>query len=498
MIPPIAVILSWPVIVYLFCRGRGPQITLIVAVLGGYLFLPERININLPGLYELNKTSIPAYAALIACFVAVSQAKTRKTLQTAGLNSAQWLAGWLPRERIPRVLIAMMVLGVLMTILTNRDPVVGPGVFLPGQRLYDAGASILFLMITITPLLLARKFLAYPEGQRLLLTGFCLAGMAYAPLVLFEVRMSPQLNQWLYGFFAHSWIQHVRPGGGFRPIVFLQHGLRVSIFLTAAVLVTVGLARVSEGKARVGFLAAALVLLVSLVLSKSLGALMIALIFAPIMLFAPRRMLILAAACTATLVLLYPILRGTSLVPLDSIQNFASGINEKRGQSFGTRLYFEEVLLARAQERPFFGWGGWGRNLYIGEERAIPDGQWIIILGRYGWVGFLAIFGLLVLPAILLFKRWKKDGIGMETAVIAAALAASVIDLIPNSGLTPDKWLLAGALWGRLELGRISEQAPADPPPVRLGYKRARQSRSKATQPTRYTRQKQEKKRPDP
>lgn len=494
MIPPIAVILSWPVIVYLFCRGRGPAITLLFAILGGYLFLPERININLPGLYELNKISVPAYTAIIACFVAVSQAKTRRTSLPTPPNSGQWLEGWLPRARLPKLFIVMIILGALMTILTNRDPVVGPGVFFPGQRLYDAGASILFLIITITPMLLARKFLAHPEGQRLLLIGVFLGGMAYAPLVMFEVRMSPQINQWLYGFFAHIWIQHVR-GDGFRPIVFLEHGLRVSIFMTAALLVTVGLARTSVGKMRLGFLVGATILLLCLVLTKSLGALMIALIFCPIMLFAPRRVLILTAASIAVLVLLYPILRGTALLPLDDIQNFAAGINERRGQSFGTRLYFEEVLLARAQERPFFGWAGWGRSLYIGEERAIPDGEWIIILGRHGWVGFLAIFGLLVFPAILLFWRWEKDAIGMESAVIAATLAASVIDLIPNSGLTPDKWLLAGALWGRLELGRVSAQPLADPPPVRLRYKRAAKPLVTTPQSNRYTRQVQRKNR---
>lgn len=494
MIPPIAVILSWPVIVYLFCRGRRPQITLIFAVLGGYLFLPERININLPGLYEINKLSIPAYTAIIACFVAVSQAKARGSSLTTPPDSAQWLEGWLPRARLPQLFILMIVVGVLMTILTNRDPVLGPGVFIPGQRLYDAGASILFLMITITPLLLARKFLAHPEGQRLLLIGVFLGGMVYAPLVLFEVRMSPQLNQWLYGFFAHSWIQHVR-GDGFRPIVFLTHGLRVSIFMTGALLVTVGLARISTGKVRTGFLVGAALLLVSLALTKSLGALLIALIFCPIMLFAPRRLLIFVAASTAVVVLLYPILRGTSLLPLEDIQNFAASVNEKRGQSFGTRLYFEEILLARAQERPLFGWGGWGRNLYIGSEQAIPDGQWIIILGRYGWVGFLAIFGLLAVPVILLFWRWQKDGIGMESAVIAAALAASIIDLIPNSGLTPDKWLLAGALWGRLELGRISTQDPVDPPPLRMRYKRAAKPLVTTPQANRYTRQVQRKNR---
>ena len=485
MIPPIAVILSWPVIVGMLCRGRGPEITLLFALLGGYLFLPEHATIDLPLFYELNKISIPAYTALIACLIAVSKAGSPMASVELKEKSSRWLPGWFPRNLTPRLFILLIVLGAFMTVVTNRDPVTGPGVYLSGLRFYDAGSSILFVLITITPLLLARKFLAHPEGQRLLLLGVFFAGLAYVPLVLFEVRMSPQINKWLYGFFAHNWFQHVRDGG-FRPIVFLHHGLRVSIFLSAALVVAVGLARMSEGKSRVGFLVAAAIFFVSLVLSKSLGALIIASILCPIMLFAPRRALIFTAACLAIVIILYPVLRGTALVPLESILNFATGISEERAQSLSTRLYFEEVLLARGQERAFFGWGGWGRSLYIGEEQAIPDGEWVIVLGRYGWAGFLGLFGLLVFPVVLLFWRWRRDGIGIESAVIAVTLAASAIDLIPNSGLTPDKWLLAGALWGRLELGRISAKAPADPPPLRLRLSR---SHTAAPQQSRYTRQ---------
>ena len=51
-------------------------------------------------------------------------------------------------------------------------------------------------------------------------------------LVIWEARMSPQINQQLYGFFAHDWLQHIR--NGFRPIIFLAHGLRVGIFLAMA------------------------------------------------------------------------------------------------------------------------------------------------------------------------------------------------------------------------------------------------------------------------
>src|SRR5262249_41129920 len=56
-----------------------------------------------------------------------------------------------------------------------------------------------------------------------------IAGLAYSPLMLFEIRMSPQLHILFYGYLPHKFIQTVR-GEGFRPVVFLGHGLLVAFF----------------------------------------------------------------------------------------------------------------------------------------------------------------------------------------------------------------------------------------------------------------------------
>jgi hypothetical protein len=497
VIPPVVAILGWPVLIYLFCRERSPQITVIVSVLGGYLFLPERFAIDLPALYELNKVSVPAYTALGLSMLAVMQARKTGPMPPPPwlASSNTWLPGWIPRAYLPALLVLLCIVGAFMTVVTNPDPIVDYGVtnhrrgiidddiFIPGLRLRDAGATILVVIISIIPLALGRKFLAHPEGQRMLLLAFCAAGLIYTPLVLFEVRMSPQLHNWVYGFHAHLFSQHVREDG-FRPMIFLYHGLRVSIFLTATVVIAIGLARLHTGQKRMMFLGIAAVLGIALVLSKSLGALMIAVVLCPLMLLAPRSLLFLATAGIVACMLTYPILRGSGLVPVDAILDFAASISEERAQSFAYRLNFEDGLLAHANERPFFGWGSWGRNLYLGDGViAVPDGAWTLVLSHSGWFGFIGQFGLLFLPVVLLLFRFRRDQIGMESAIIATALAVAAVDLIPNSGLTPDKWLLAGALWGRLELGRISETAVEDPPPVRLPGQRGRSSAKKTPAP---------------
>ena len=63
-------------------------------------------------------------------------------------------------------------------------------------------------------------------------------------------------------------------------------------------------------------------------------------------------------------------------------------------------------MLAHAAEKPLFGWGGYGRNhvydMATGRMLTIADGAWIISLGIYGWVGYIAEFGLLALPLVKL------------------------------------------------------------------------------------------------
>lgn len=53
-----------------------------------------------------------------------------------------------------------------------------------------------------------------------------IAGLIYTVPMLYEIRMSPQLHTIFYGYFPHSFGQQAR-GGGFRPVVFMGHGLLV-------------------------------------------------------------------------------------------------------------------------------------------------------------------------------------------------------------------------------------------------------------------------------
>jgi hypothetical protein len=175
------------------------------------------------------------------------------------------------------------------------------------------------------------------------------------------------------------------------------------------------------------------------------------LLFAPVILFAPLRLQVLVAVVFAGMVLTFPMLRGAGLVPVDTIHGLAQSVNENRAGSLKYRFDHEDALLARANEKPLAGWGSWGRNrIYdpeTGRDLSVTDGLWVIIIGQYGWIGYIAQFGLLTIPVIILAARHNA---ALTPALTGGAImmAASLVYLIPNAGLSPLTWLITGALAG--------------------------------------------------
>ena len=141
-------------------------------------------------------------------------------------------------------------------------------------------------------------------------------------------------------------------------------------------------------------------------------------------------------------------------------------ISIEREGSLAVRFFNENQLLERASQRWLFGWGRYGRSWIYdesGRETSVPDGQWIITLGGYGVVGFLAEFGLLALPIFSTARALRFAESPKEKAFLSALaliLAINVFDLLPNSSLRPWTWLIAGALLGRAETLRLGAQLP--------------------------------------
>lgn len=451
MIPPLFALFSWPLVVLALARNLTPAAAFILALLGGFLFLPEIVAYDLPMLPALTKHSIPALTVLLLF------AAYRWDMET-GVRSTL-----VPKSWFVRVAVTGLIVGTLFTVAQNGDPLsFGPTV-LPGMRLYDGLSQALSAIIMLLPLFLAHRFLAGPESHLLLLRILCVAGLGYSLLALVEVRMSPQMNSWTYGFFPHSFVQHYRDGG-WRPLVFLSHGLVLAIFFCMVVLAAAGLTRLETQK-RGPWVGVLIWMVLTLLLCKSMGALIVMLALLPAVLLLKARGQLIVACLVAGLVLTYPIGRSSGLIPIQQILIQAERIDPERARSLLTRVENEDMLLAKAQTRPLFGWGAWGRSRIFdpktGMDMTITDGHWVGALGVGGWVKYLGEYGLLCVPLFLLLIRQRRDGIGMETSLLALLLAANLIDLIPNSSVTPVTWMIAGAIWGRLGLGRIEARAEA-------------------------------------
>ena len=491
MVPTIA-IFSWPIVVIVLFQKYSRPMALAISIIAAYLLLPVQGGVDLPLLPPINKNKV----AVIAIVIVIS------SMGKPG-STPEYLPGLFPKPLGLRLLIVAAIGGALMTVVLNGDTVVYGNRVLPALRIYDGLSAMLSAGLMLLPMLLARKYLARPEHHILLLAVLCVAGLCYSVLAAYELRMSPQLNRMVYGFFPHNWAQHVR-GGGYRPLVFLAHGLQLSIFFTGTVIAACALMRVHVEKKRLLYMFAACWLFVMLVMTKSFGALAIAVVLVPLVMFLSVRWQLIAAAILAVLVVSYPLSRGAGVMPVDNIQNFVAGIDAQRASSLGVRLKHEEALLEKASVRPVFGWGGWGRSRIYdeqGRDITIADGYWAIAIGVGGWVKYLSEFLMMGGAIVLLALRQRIYKVGIETSALALITAGWMVDLLPNSALTPLLWLVAGALWGRFELGQVTDKSEETERPKQartLRYSRWPQNRPTRGRPATYARAKSSESTPTP
>lgn len=444
-------LVSFPALaLWLFWRLPPGRALLAVLVLG-YLFLPPPpAGFDFPLMPPLTKQTIPNLSILAICLV-----KYRGDLRL------------MPENPLARVLVLTFIFSPIGTVLTNMDPVYFDNFALPPLRLREAAAQCINQFLLLSPFLVARHFLRSRDDLRDMMFAMLFAGLVYSVPMLIEVRLSPQLNIWIFGYFQHAFDQMIRDGG-FRPIVFLYHGLWAAFLAMTALMAAVIIARNSTSRSVVVWWIAAAYMAVVLVLCKSLASLLYATAFAPMLLLLTVRAQLRVALVLASLTLLYPAMKSVHLIPEARILSMAANIDEERAGSLQFRFENENILIDRAMERPVFGWGTWGRNqIYngqTGELLTTTDGRWIITIGVYGWVGFLAEFGLLILPMGLAWQalRRREAPPSLWFGGVAIILAINMIDMIPNATLTPMTWLFSGALLGNAERVRRDVRQRSD------------------------------------
>ena len=436
-------LLGWTPIVLLMFLLLEPRRAVLVAFIAAWLFLPVPVpeSLVIPGLPELDKMTVTCLAVLLG----------------AAIFDRNTLLSFRPRWfDIPLILWCVVP---LFSSLANTDTTVygHPGIVNP---VYDGLSEGLKQTVAWgLPYLIGRVYFTNLTALRELAIGIFIGGLIYIPLCLFELKMSPQLHFMLYGQHPHADFRQAMRGGGYRPTVFMAHGLMVATWMASATLIGWWMWFSGTLKRLAGIpvpLLAGPLLLVT-VASKSMASLLLMIGGLGALYVASKtraRWPIIAMIAVAPC---YMTLRATGAWDgMNLVSLITTVAGEDRAESLETRFTNETLLNERAFQKPVFGWAGWNRSRVYdrhGKDISITDGQWVIALGQHGLVGLVSFTIALLLPVWLTLKRfpirfWAHPP-AAPAAAMAVVLALYMVDNLLNAMINPVFMLVAGALAGQ-------------------------------------------------
>jgi tetratricopeptide (TPR) repeat protein len=439
-----SILFLWLPIVVICFLGMPPKRAAIFAYIFGWLALPN-IGYSIPGFTNYTKMTATVLAVLLSTL----------------LFDPSRLLRFRPRwYDLPMAIYCVLP---FITALTN-----------------DLGAyEGLAAMVDQTlswglPYLVGRLYVTDLGSIRDLCLGIVIGGLAYVPLCLIEIRFSPILHVLVFGVGTWEPLRY----GGYRPKVFLSTGLELGMWMTCACLIGYQLWAIKAVKSlgRVSFPLLLVVLLITTILCKSTGAILLLIVgvAALFMTRLTRRSWVIWA-----LVLLpptYTALRTYNIWSARELVDYSAAMfGGDRAESLEFRLKMEDKLAEKAVERPIWGWGRFGRALVSnkqGRQMTIPDGLWIIILGSNGITGLATLLTIILLPMIVTLHRfpvktWSDPQVG-PVAVLALMLVLVMIDFLSNAMVNPLYALIAGGLLGQSPV-RLASGGPEAENSLQLG-----------------------------
>jgi hypothetical protein len=433
---------GWPIVAQVLFFVLPPRRAVLASVLLGFMFLPIASLKFGPGIPILSKLTIVSLSALIG---------------VAFFDTTRLLSFRLKMVDLP------MVVWVLCPLASSLANDLGP---------YDGFSSSFYKFCEWgVPYLLGRLYLSTLHGMSELAKAIFIGGLIYVPFCLLEIRLSPQLHNWVYGYFQHEFIQTIR-FGGYRPTVFMNHGIMVSTWMTMATLSGFclwrwGLLR-QIGPVQVPWLL--LGLAATTILCKSVGAFLLLATGVIVLLLvrvAPSRALLLTLAILPPLFLAVRVPR---LISAKDLTEPPPGLDEDRTASVRFRLLNEDFLMDKAFRRPLFGWGLWGRariHDVSGKDITVTDSLWIIELGNEGCVGLFGMLAVFLTPVLGLLRALPNSETWKNRLAVPAVLACLIvllflIDCMFNDMNNPAYLMAVGGL-ANLRLGKIRRRVPPKP-----------------------------------
>jgi hypothetical protein len=444
---PLALFGFLPLVFYFFNRFP-PVRAVVVSFVAGYLFLPQPgFSAKYPivqGLPPYEKMSAICYCVLLAAIL----------LDSGRFSSFK--LGWLD---LPMLIWCLVPLA---TQISNGLSPISP---VTGQ-----------IMTWGVPYFLGRIYFNDLAALRQLAVGIFAGGVAYMPLCLLEMRISPTLHMKLYGYHARVDFSQTIRYGGYRPTVLLEHGLWVGMWMMVATLLGLLLWRTGVIKQLWGIsmnqLAPAL--LVTFVLVKSTGAYLYLVMGVGIFLVGKWLRISLPALLLVVALSSYLYLGATgNLYTIPEVRAFLVKANEDpsdRSQSLAFRIANEEILSEKARGKMLLGWGDSGGNRVYdetGKDISVTDSIWIIVFGFHGVVGLISWTASLVAPSVAFFflrypaSTWFNRKVA-PAAGLAIILILYLVDSVLNAMFCPVFILANGGISGLVMKEPETNKATSD------------------------------------
>jgi hypothetical protein len=411
-------------VVILFAAFR-PRVAVLIAYLGGWLFLPMA-EYEFAGFPGYGKMEAASYGVIVGMAI------------FGGSGGGRVRVCWMDAP------ILVWFLAPMASSLSN------------GLGAYEGASGVFGHLIGWgIPYWMGRLLYRDAASLRLLSIGIIVGGLVYVPLCLFEIRMSPRLHLWVYGFLQHEWRQS-RSLGGWRPTVFMQHGLAVGMWMTTCSVIALGLwwTGTVPRLRQVPMACVAGAMIVTTVMCKSAGAIGLLAVGAAVIAVGKKVRSAWVVGCIAVLPVIYMGVRAPGVWDGAEIVALAHAVVPDKDESLLYRIEAENILSRHALRRPLFGWGGHSRNrpseMGVDVKNVAPDGLWIITLGQHGCVGLVAMTMLVLLPVFGVIRRFRyRVGLRGSQALLgllSIILTLFMIDCLFNAMFNPIYVVIAGGV----------------------------------------------------
>jgi len=441
------------VVIYLF-KKFPPERALIIAFIVAVLFLPES-RIVIRNNFEINKTTATSIGTILGTLIFHSN----------------YLASFRPG-----LLDLPMLVWVVSIFISQND-----------NNLSVTTPLIQHFLVWVTPYLLGRLYLNKLSQLQQLAIAIFIGGLIYAPLSLFENFKTPNLHLWVYGVPARvgSYLQTFRLGG-YRPTIFMNHGLAVGMWMMVATLLAIWLWQMKVLPRKLWKYPTAwtvIGLIIVFIQVRSTAAYYYLALGLAILFAVKWARTAIPLALIAAISLSYVTLGATGhLYEIPQVQNFMYGgstnASENREGSLRFRMQNEEILAEHARTKFISGWGV-GPNSRVYDEKGnditTTDSIWIIQFGSRGIMGLYGFFLSILLPALgFAFYRYPAYTWRIPKVAAAASLAAvlvlyawdSALNAFPNAVYVLASGGLATVVMKPRE--RLTEESsPRSLPPVK-------------------------------